>query len=212
MAIGENQVNWAEMEAEYVNSRISLRAIADKYGVPLGNVQKRSAKGKWSEKRKKYSERKAEKVSECVNDKEIKQTVKDLHRLMKSAGKLLTMVNRAIAQLDKDAYVAYDEQEISQSEADDGNGVVTVKSLKKRKMKTARMNTLVDTKRASELAKSLLNLKEVLTGDTGQSEDSEQSGVIILAEATGLDPHPGEGENEGDLETAAEAGTDDVAP
>ncbi len=208
MDIGKNEVNWAEIEAEYVNSKISLRALADKYNVPLGNIQKRSAKGKWSEKRKKYSERKAEKVSESVNDKEIKQTVKDLNRLMKSAGKLLTMVNRAIGQLDKDAYIAYDEQEISQSESDDG-GVTTVK---KRKMKTARMNTLVDAKRASELAKSLLNLKEVLTGDTGQAENSEHSGVIILAEATGLDPRPGEEEDESDLETAAEAGADDVAP
>ena len=211
MIIGGNEVNWAEIEAEYVNSKISLRALADKYNVPLGNIQKRSAKGKWSEKRKKYSERKAEKVSESVNDKEIKQTVKDLNRLMKSAGKLLTMVNRAIGQLDKDAYIAYDEQEISQSESDDG-GVTTVKSVKKRKMKTARMNTLVDAKRASELAKSLLNLKEVLTGDNGQAENSEHSGVIILAEATGLDPRPGEEEDESDLETAAEAGADDVAP
>ena len=208
MDIGKNEVNWAEIEAEYVNSKISLRALADKYNVPLGNIQKRSAKGKWSEKRKKYSERKAEKVSESVNDKEIKQTVKDLNRLMKSAGKLLTMVNRAIGQLDKDAYIAYDEQEISQSESDDG-GVTTVK---KRKMKTARMNTLVDAKRASELAKSLLNLKEVLTGDNGQAENSEHSGVIILAEATGLDPRPGDEEDESDLETAAEAGADDVAP
>ena len=208
MDIGKNEVNWAEIEAEYVNSKISLRALADKYNVPLGNIQKRSAKGKWSEKRKKYSERKAEKVSESVNDKEIKQTVKDLNRLMKSAGKLLTMVNRAIGQLDKDAYIAYDEQEISQSESDDG-GVTTVK---KRKMKTARMNTLVDAKRASELAKSLLNLKEVMTGDNGQAENSEHSGVIILAEATGLDPRPGEEEDESDLETAAEAGADDVAP
>lgn len=212
MNIGENEVNWAEMEAEYVNSKISLRALADKYNAPLGNVQKRSAKGKWSEKRKKYSVRKAEKVSESVNDKEIKQTVKDLNRLMKSAGKLLTMVNRAIGQLDKAAYIAYDEQEVSQSETDNGDGTVTANSVKKRKMKTARMNTLIDTKRASELAKSLVNLKEVLTGDNGQAENCAQSGVIILAEATGLDPRPGEEGNESNLETAAEAGADDVAP
>ena len=179
--------------------------------MPLGSIQKRSAKGRWSSKRQNYTERKAEKVSKNVNDIEIKQTVKELKRIVKSAGKLLTMVNRAIGQLDKAAYVSYDEQEVTASSTENSDGSVTDKSLKKRKMKTSRMDTLVDAKRASELAKALVNLKDVMTGDNGLADNTENVGVIEIAAASAIDPRPGDGgEDEDSMDAAAQAGGNDV--
>lgn len=200
--IGENDNLdiWAELEAEYVNSKISLRTLAEKHNVPLGTVQRHSSKGKWSEKRKKYAARKADKVSERVNDKEVNKTVKELQRLMKAAGSLLTMVNRAIGQLDQQTYISYDEKNITSSSVTDSDGVTVDNVLKKRKIKTTRMKSLVDTKRAGELAKAMANLKEILTGDAGQTEDGESTGIIEITAATALDPR--EDENESSMDAA----------
>lgn len=184
--MAETSADWAKIEAEYVNSDISLREIAAKYGVPVGNVQKHSAKGKWSEKRKKYAERKAERVSEKLHDRDVKQTVRDIERVCRAAGKLIDAANKAIRQLDKAAYVSYDnvDQTVQESEQD---GVVTVKTVKKRKMRMAQEKTIVDTKRMAEIAKTLLNIKDVLTGDNGSAEDAGDSGVIEITAATELE-------------------------
>lgn len=185
--MAEISVDWAKMEGEYVNSTVSLREIAAKYGVPLGNVQKHSAKCKWSEKRKKYAEKKAQRVSERLSEKDVKQTVRDIDRCCKAAGRLIDKINTAINQLDKAVYVSLDdiEQEVTERDED---GTAYVHTVKKRKMKTKQHKTLVDTKRLSELAKSLVNVKAVLTGDNGKAEDNGNSGVIEIAAAVALDP------------------------
>lgn len=203
MIIGENdniEINWAEIEAEYVNSKISLRALADKHSVPLGSVQRHSSKGRWPEKRKKYAARKADKVSARVNDREVNKTVKELQRVMKAAGSLLTVVNRAIGQLDQQTYISHDERKITSSTETSPDGTTIDNLLKKRKIKTTRMKSLVDTKRAGELAKALANLKEILSGDAGQTEDGESTGIIEITAATALDPR--EEENESSMDAA----------
>lgn len=178
--------------------------------MPLGSVQKHSAKGNWSGKRKKYNERRTQKISDKINDREINQTVKDLKRVMKAAGKLIDKVNKAINQVDKTVYIARDEQDVTTKEETLSEDTVHINTLKKRKMKTARMETLVDTKKVAELAKALQNLKDVLTGDAGQTDTTEDSGVIEIAAATALDPREEENGEEG-MDAAAKAGADDVA-
>lgn len=203
-------IDWAEIEAAYVNSSISLKELAGQYGLTLRTVQKRSAKGKWSEKRRKYRERKAEKVCDKVNDKAVSQTVRELRRVVKAAGKLIDKVNKAINQVDKTTYISHDEKDITEREEAAEDGTTHVLSVKKRKIKTTRMDTLVDTKKVAELAKALVNLKDVLTGDNGKADTTEESGVIEIAAATMIDPREDEHEENG-VEAPAEAGADDGA-
>lgn len=191
--------DWAQMEAEYVNSDMSLKALAEKYGLSLSAVQKQSTSRRWREKKKKYAERKAEKVSEKLHDREVRQTVRDIERVCRAAGKLIEKANKAIAQLDKAAYVSYDKTEITTKETED-SGVTTVKSEKKRRQRTAQVKTLIDTKRMAEIAKTLQTVKEVLTGEDGRADETENSGVIEIAAATAIDPPPE------DTETGASGG------
>lgn len=206
--MSENGADWAKIQAEYVNSSVSLPQLAEKYGVPISTLRKRSAGGKWSEKRKRYAEKTAERVSEKLHDREVRQTVRDIERVCKAAGKLIDKANLAISQLDKKIYISRDEQEIKSKEEQKGdfNSVTVIKS---RKMRTAQAKTAVNTKQLAEIAKALLNIKEVLTGETGEADNTESSGVIEIAAATVIDPR--EEEHEDDLETAAEAGGDDGA-
>lgn len=191
--------DWAQMEAEYVNGDMSLKALAEKYGLSLSAVQKQSTARRWREKKKKYAERKAEKVSEKLHDREVWQTVRDIERVCRAAGKLIEKANKAIAQLDKAAYVSYDKTEITTEETED-SGVTTVKSEKKRRQRTAQVKTLIDTKRMAEIAKTLQTVKEVLTGEDGRADETENSGVIEIAAATAIDPPPE------DTETGASGG------
>ena len=191
----EKNINpdWAKIRAEYVNSDISLTALAKKYDVSKSAVQKHSAQEKWNEERKKKRKKKADAVADKLNDADIKQTVKDIDRCLKSAGKLLDKINKAISEVDKASYISTDEREIatSQSQAPDGNTEIT-KIKKKRKLKTTRYNTLSNTKKIVELSKSLLNIKQILT-DTDNSSDDEQSGIIEIQAINELNPPDEEG-------------------
>ena len=219
----KQEPDWAKIRGEYVNSSISLKALAKKYGVSPGTLQKRSARGKWSEKRKKLAGDKEERVSERLHERDVKQTVKDIERVCRAAGKLIDKVTKAIAQVDKERYVCEDNKVISTKKDELPDGTEVVDQTVKRKMKTRQLPGNCDTKKLSELSKTLLNLKQVLTGEDGSADDTENSGLIVIAGQDLIDENEKQSnglatagemvaaEAESDLEAAAEAGVDVAA-
>lgn len=203
----KSSVSWAEIEAEYINSGISQKALADKYGIKLSTLQKQSAKGKWSEKRQRYAKKKRKKVTDKLHDKDVRKTVKDIERVCDAAGRLIEKVNRAINQLDKQTYITLDDLKVETKE-EVSEESSRFHQTKRRKMKTARMDALIDTKRMSEISRTLRDLKEILTGEDGRAEDAENSGIIEIGAQTQIDKR--EDDNENDMDAAAEAGGDDV--
>ena len=212
-----NEPDWAKIRGEYVNSNVSLKALAAKYGVTVGTIQKHSAKGKWSEKRKKLKADKEEKVSDKLHERDVKQTIKDIERVCRAAGKLIDKINIAIAQLDKAVYVSEDKKNITTKESTQEDGATVLDQTVKRSIRTRRYQTLADTKRMSEISKTLLNVKQVLTGEDGSADDTEGSGIIEIYGQDMIDEHEKderlatEGEVDGadaarDMEAAAEAG------
>lgn len=180
--------DWAKIRAEYVNGIVSLTALAQKYGVSNGSVKAHSAKEKWSEERKKKQKRKADKVVEELYDKDVRQTVKDVERCCKAAGKLIDKINKGINEVDKAIYTSTESNEIEEltRKGNDGETNVT-KTKHKRNIKTKRFNTLVDTKKIAELSKSLLNIKQILTGTENQTYD-ENCGIIEIPAMQELQP------------------------
>lgn len=57
--------DWKQMEGEYVTSRISYRALAEKHGVAYGTVRYRAAKEGWAEKRRSHAQQVREKILEA---------------------------------------------------------------------------------------------------------------------------------------------------
>ena len=55
MADKANAPNWEAIRQEYIETDISMRALADKHGVNSHTLQDRARRGKWSELRKKAS-------------------------------------------------------------------------------------------------------------------------------------------------------------
>lgn len=207
VSINENTVDWAQLEGEYVNSKESLKALSERYGVPYKTVKNHSATGKWSEKRRKFAEKKAQKVSERLSDRDVKKTVHDIERCCTAAGKLIDKVNAAVRQLDKTVYISLDDIEQSERAEEEPDGTKRVRTVKKRKMQTRQQKTMLDTKRLLELSKALVNIKAVLTGEDGRVDETGQSGVIEIVAANMIDMRQ---EDEEDMDTAATAGGDDV--
>ena len=67
----EKRVEWHQIRAEYVNG-LSLRKLADKYGVSFSTIQQKSMREKWTESRKaakiKIEESVIQKTAEKVAD------------------------------------------------------------------------------------------------------------------------------------------------
>ena len=57
-------MSWRKIKAEYIAGGISQRALAEKYGVPFGTLQRRTRKEQWTAKRKAAEEKAVEKVSQ----------------------------------------------------------------------------------------------------------------------------------------------------
>lgn len=186
--------DWAKIRAEYVNGTISLDALSEKYNVSQSAVKKHSASGKWSEERRKKAKNKADKVAEKLHDKDVKQTVKDIERCCKAAGRLIDKINKGIEEVDKDIYISTEERifENSEIKGEDGSTDIT-KTKQKRQIKTTRYDTLVNTKKIAELSKSLLNIKQILTDIDNNSSDDENCGIIEIPAMQELHPPNEEG-------------------
>ena len=188
----ENGVQWAKLQAEYVNTSITLKALADKYSVPVATVKRISARNKWGEKRRAYAADKREQVTRKLHEKDVAQTVSDIERCCAAACKLIDMVLTAMQQLHKVAYIAHDEQTETKSEntTEQGNTIHTTKT---RKLRMAATQGLIDTKRLAEIARALACIKQVLTDNSGNTESTGDSGIIEIVAATLLEPPPNSG-------------------
>ena len=57
-------MSWRKIKAEYIAGGISQRALAEKYGVPFGTLQRRARVEKWNSKRQKADDRTVEKITQ----------------------------------------------------------------------------------------------------------------------------------------------------
>ena len=60
--------DWEKMKAEYVTTEISVRDLAEKYGVHYTTVGKRASKEKWQELRQQQTNRTLTKILTAVSD------------------------------------------------------------------------------------------------------------------------------------------------
>lgn len=186
------EIDWAAIRAEYIAGGASLAALAEKYGVAKSAVSRRSSREKWVEKKEKQSAKKEKQLIERLTDRDVRDKVKSIEKCGRLADKLLEKISRAIGQLDKGVYVS-DDRKLEETEECEEDGVSIVRTHKTRQMKVKQYKALIDTKRLSELTKSLRDLKEVLS--EVEVEDDNEGGVIEIAAAEELTaPEPTENE------------------
>lgn len=170
-------IDWVQIKAEYISGTMSASKLAEKYGVSVYAIRKRSGKERWQELRKQNQSETANKIAKKINTEKVKKTVREIDRVVAVASKLITKLNRAVNELDKDEGLIKKK--------------VTVKAEKNEDEKTAtaeeeysyiyaKRKTLVNTKRAAEISKSLLNVRDILADYTTEQDEENALGIIEI--------------------------------
>lgn len=170
-------IDWATVKAEYVSGTMSVAKLADRYGISVSSISKKCASEHWQELRKQNQSETASKIAEKINTEKVKKTVREIDRVVSVASKLITKLNRAVNELDKDEELIKKKVTIKAYKSED-EAVATAEE--EHSYDYAKRKTLVNTKRAAEISKSLLNVRDILADYTTEQDEENALGIIEI--------------------------------
>lgn len=171
------KIDWTKIKAEYVTGELSVRELAQKYGVSESAAAKHCASENWQKDRQTVRKKNAETITEKLNSEKVKHTVKDIDRVVSVASKLIKKLNRAVNELDRGEQIKR-QRVITKTMESDGGKTVDVEQTTE--IERERFKKLVDTKKAEQISKSLLHVKEILTNYEAESSDKQRFGIIEI--------------------------------
>lgn len=170
-------IDWVQIKAEYISGTMSASKLAEKYGVSVYAIRKRSGKERWQELRKQNQSETANKIAEKINTEKVKKTVREIDRVVAVASKLITKVNRAVNELDKDEELIKKKVTVKAEKSEDEKAATVEEEYR---YDYAKRKTLVNTKRAAEISKSLLNVRNILADYTTEQDEENALGIIEI--------------------------------
>lgn len=94
--------DYNSLEAEYVSGDMSVRALAEKHGVPENTLRKYAAKNKWKHKRDIYNTNLVQKTVNILNNQDVEAEVDRLSSLKSSAGLLEQIISKKLSKVSKE--------------------------------------------------------------------------------------------------------------
>ena len=194
----QKAIDWVQIKAEYISGTMSASKLAEKHGVSVYAIRKRSGKERWQELRRQNQSKTASKIAEKINTEKVKKTVREIDRVVAVASKLITKLNRAVNELDKDEELIKKKVTVKAEKSEDEKTATAEEeySYNYAKRKTlvntkraaeeeysynyAKRKTLVNTKRAVEISKSLLNVRDILADYTTEQDEENALGIIEI--------------------------------
>lgn len=170
-------IDWVQIKAEYISGTMSASKLAEKYGVSVYAIRKRSGKERWQELRRQNQSETANKIAEKINTEKVKKTVREIDRVVAVASKLITKLNRAVNELDKDEELIKKKVTVKAEKSEDEK---TATAEEEYSYDYAKRKTLVNTKRAAEISKSLLNVRDILADYTTEQDEENALGIIEI--------------------------------
>lgn len=170
-------IDWVQIKAEYISDTMSASKLAEKYGVSVYAIRKRSGKERWQELRKQNQSETANKIAEKINTEKVKKTVREIDRVVAVASKLITKLNRAVNELDKDEELIKKKVTVKAEKSEDKKAATVEEEYR---YDYAKRKTLVNTKRAAEISKSLLNVRNILADYTTEQDEENALGIIEI--------------------------------
>lgn len=201
-------IDWAKVKAEYVSGTMSAAKLADRYGISVSSISKKCASEHWQELRKQNQSETASKIAEKINTEKVKKTVREIDRVVSVASKLISKLNRAVNELDKDEVlikkkVVKVEKSEDKKTAEEEYSYDYEKTEKTATVEEeysydyAKRKTLVNTKRAAEISKSLLNVRDILADYTTEQDEENALGIIEIPMQEVMQP-PEDDEQDGE--------------
>ncbi len=173
----QKTIDWVQIKAEYISGTMSASKLAEKYGVSVYAIRKRSGKERWQELRKQNQSETANKIAKKINTEKVKKTVREIDRVVAVASKLITKLNRAVNELDKDEELIKKKVTVKAEKSEDEK---TATAEEEYSYDYAKRKTLVNTKRAAEISKSLLNVRDILADYTTEQDEENALGIIEI--------------------------------
>lgn len=190
----QKAIDWVQIKAEYISGTMSASKLAEKYGVSVYAIRKRSGKERWQELRKQNQSEMANKIAEKINTEKVKKTVREIDRVVAVASKLITKLNRAVNELDKDEELIKKKVTVKAEKSEDEK---TATAEEEYSYDYAKRKTLVNTKRAAEISKSLLNVRDILADYTTEQDEENALGIIEIPMQEVMQP-PEDDEQDGE--------------
>lgn len=187
-------IDWATVKAEYVSGTMSAAKLADRYGISVSSISKKCASEHWQELRKQNQNKTASKIAEKINTEKVKKTVREIDRVVSVASKLITKLNRAVNELDKDEELIKKKVTVKADKSEDEK---TATAEEEYIYDYAKRKTLVNTKRAAEISKSLLNVRDILADYTSEQDEENALGIIEIPMQEVMQP-PEDDEQDGE--------------
>lgn len=187
-------IDWATVKAEYVSGTMSVAKLADRYGISVSSISKKCASEHWQELRKQNQNKTASKIAEKINTEKVKKTVREIDRVVYVASKLITKLNRAVNELDKDEELIKKKVTVKADKSEDEK---TATAEEEYSYDYAKRKTLVNTKRAAEISKSLLNVRDILADYTTEQDEENALGIIEIPMQEVMQP-PEDDEQDGE--------------
>lgn len=107
----------------------------------------------------------------------MKKTVREIDRVVAVASKLITKLNRAVNELDKDEELIKKKVTVKAEKSEDEK---TATAEEEYSYDYAKRKTLVNTKRAAQISKSLLNVRDILADYTTEQDEENALGIIEI--------------------------------
>jgi helix-turn-helix, psq domain len=170
-------IDWATVKAEYVSGTMSAAKLADRYGISVSSISKKCASEHWQELRKQNQSETANKIAKKINTEKVKKTVREIDRVVAVASKLITKLNRAVNELDKDEELIKKKVTVKAEKSEDKKAATVEEEYR---YDYAKRKTLVNTKHAAEISKSLLNVRNILADYTTEQDEENALGIIEI--------------------------------
>lgn len=170
-------IDWATVKAEYVSGTMSAAKLADRYGISVSSISKKCASEHWQELRRQNQSETANKIAEKINTEKVKKTVREIDRVVAVTSKLITKLNRAVNELDKDEELIKKKVTVKAEKSEDEK---TATAEEEYRYDYAKRKTLVNTKRAAQISKSLLNVRDILADYTTEQDEENALGIIEI--------------------------------
>mgnify|MGYP000330799913 FL=1 len=187
-------IDWATVKAEYVSGTMSAAKLADRYGISVSSISKKCASEHWQELRKQNQSETANKIAKKINTEKVKKTVREIDRVVAVASKLITKLNRAVNELDKDEELIKKKVTVKAEKSEDKKAATVEEEYR---YDYAKRKTLVNTKRAAEISKSLRNVRDILADYTTEQDEENALGIIEIPMQEVMQP-PEDDEQDGE--------------
>lgn len=176
--------DWTAIRAEYIAGEMSLAQLAEKHNITKSAVQKKSAVGHWSERRKQKSIAESDKIADKLTEYKAKQKAKDIAKACNAASRLIDKIIESTDELREFELTTKTVTKTHEKENKDGKLTDIDKTVTSYDYFIK--NGLVDTKKLSNLSKALANCKSVF--DVIENDSDDEIGIIEMPAMTVLEP------------------------